>query len=199
MSDKPTIPPIPKRPPPKPVKIPPVQEKIATVPRIVNPYQGINRTHHNPEPIRPSQTSETDLEVVRHGVELKGLERRLEDVEDITTTLDTKLDSLTEVVNRDIAERKLEKAVKEDEKVKEDQKTKRFQALMVAIPLILGPILGFLGATMAHPAPNYKTSTVIVSEYTEEAAKCAKESHSKQEYVECIRDKQLKNTPAFEK
>lgn len=198
MPESPTIPPVPKRPPPKPNKIPPVVETAGTRKYPIDPFQGINRIHHAPAPIRPPSPSETDLEVVRHEEQIKGLERRIGDLEDTAKSVDKKLDNISEVLTSELNSRKLSEAAKEEQKTIEDQKTKRFQALLVAIPLILSPILGFYASYMQKPTPDYKTPVVVVSEYTEDAAKCKESSRSQEQYVKCIREAQLKNTPKFE-
>lgn len=196
MNQNPTIPPVPKRPPAKPVKIPPVVETRAYH---IDPYQGINQIHPAKPVKRHHTPSEVDLEVVRHDEQLKALERRVDGLEEVTGSIDTKLDKITESLTQEISERKLEKAAKEEIKVKEDQKSKRLQAILIAIPLILSPILGFASSYLSKPTPSYQSSTVVVSEYTQEVAKCKEISQSQQQFTECVRDKQLKNTPIFEK
>ncbi len=198
MNQNPTIPPKPARPPPRPNRIPPVTEKVTATHHIVDPFRGFRAKPPIPEPSRPVQSSETDLEVVRHDEQIKGLERRLGGLEDTTESLDSKVDKLIHTIKDESLERKLEKATKDEEKVQEDQKTKRFQALLMAIPLILAPILGFFGSYMAKAPPDYKTNTVVVSEYTQEAAKCKETQKDEHNFIQCVREAQLKNTPTFE-
>lgn len=199
MPQNPTIPPVPKRPPAKPVKIPPISETVGPRSYHVNPYQGINKIHPVAPSIRHPSPSETDLEVVRHEEQIKGLDRRVEGLEEVAKSVDGKLDKISDVLFEEINTRKLSDAIKDETKTKEDQKTKRFQALLIAIPLILSPILGFYASYMSKPTPDYKTNTVVVSDYTQEVAKCKKDEKDIQKYVECVREAQLKNTPAFEK
>ncbi len=199
MSQNPTIPPVPKKPPPKPNKIPPVTETIGVHKHYVDPFRGINQLHPVMPPARHASPSETDLDVVRHDEQLKGLERRVGSLETMTNSIDHKLDKVIEIQHQEIVSRKLSEAAKDEVKTLADQKTKRFQALLIAIPLILSPILGFWGSYMSKPTPDYKTNVVVVSEYTEDAAKCLKEQKTRESYELCIRTAQLKNTPNFEK
>lgn len=199
MPQNPTIPPVPKRPPAKPVRIPPITEKTGARSFHIDPYQGINKLHPVTPSVRHPSPSETDLEVVRHEEQIKGLERRLDGLEEVTSVIDSKMDKIADALAKSDNERALEKAVKEDAKVTEDQKTKRLQAILIAIPLILSPLLGFGASYLSKPTPDYRTNTVVVSEYTQAAADCKTRSKSAQEFVECVREAQLKNTPVFEK
>ena len=199
MSQNPTIPPVPKRPPAKPNKIPPVTETTGARAYHVNPYQGINQLHPVEQSKRRPTPSEVDLHVVRHDEKINGLERRVGDLEDVAKSVDTKLDKISDAIAKSDHERSLEKAIKEDAKVVEDQKTKRLQAILIAIPLILSPLLGFGASYLSKPTPDYKTDSVIVSEYNQDAADCRKKSSGKDTFVACIREAQLKNTPAFDK
>lgn len=204
-NDNPTFPPAPKRPPPKPVRIPAVVEKYElSKPYQVNPFKGIQKppedTPVNPPKRRPTP-SELDLDVVRHTEQINGLERRIGSLEAISASTDSKLDSISKLLNTEIHDRKLEKAAKEDEKVKEDQKTKRYQAVLIAIPLILSPILGLASSYLSKdtPKPTSDVVKVVVSPYTEDADECKDSAKSKQEFIDCIRQAQLKNTPVFNK
>lgn len=199
MPQNPTIPPVPKRPPAKPIKIPPVTETHGSRSYHVDPYHGINQIRPMEAPKRHATPSEVDLHVVRHDEQLKAHERRIGDLEGVADVVDKKLDKISDAITKSDNERALEKAIKDDEKVKEDQKTKRVQAILIAIPLILSPILGFASSYLSKPTPDYKTDTVIVSEYNQDAAECRDKSKGRDEFVACIRKAQLKNTPNFEK
>ncbi len=206
MNQNPTIPPVPKRPPAKLPNIPPVKEIAGSRSYHVDPYQGINRIHPAEHPKRRPTPSEVDLHVVRHdeqikglGKELSGLADRVSDLEDVSKSVDAKLDKICEVQAQEIQNRKISEAVKDDEKVREDQKTKRLQAILIAIPLILSPLLGFGASYLSKPTPDYKTNTVVVAQYNKDSAACLEHSKARAEFEACIREAQLKNTPVFEK
>ncbi len=174
----------------------------------MNPYAGLGKSISIPDdrkqlppapPKRHSTPSEVDFYVIRHDEQLKGLERRVDGLEDVSGSMDSKLDKITETLQQEIQSRALEKVTKDDEKHQEDQKTKRFQLVLSAIPIILAPLIALFTGYMQKPTPDYKSNVVVVSEYTQEAAECKKTAQSKQQFVECVRDAQLKNTPQFER
>ncbi len=199
MPSPPVVPP-PKRPPPKSPNIPPVTETTGHRSYPVDPYSALTKNLPVKPPARPATASEHDYEVVRHGEQIRSLDRRLEAVEEVVPSILDKLDTINDKVTTEINDRKLEKATKEQEKVQEDQKTKRLQAILIAIPLILSPILGIVTSYLSRETPNKQEITkVIVSEYTEAAQKCLKENETIPSYEQCIRKAQLENTPLFRK
>lgn len=202
MNQNPTLPPKPVRPPPKPIKIPPVKEVDATGNRIlVDPYAGLKKIAQPVPEARKRLPSASDVEigVALHTEQIKTLERRVDTVEGTLQSFDTKLDTISSILTQEKHDRELNEAKKEEDKVQEDQKTKRFQALLVALPLILSGLLAFYTAYKAVPDPPQKHEVVkvVVSEYTEEAQKCLETQKRQDEFEQCIRNAQLRNTPLF--
>ncbi len=199
MSDKPTLPPTPpKRPPAKPT-IKPVQESFSPNVRIIDPFKGLPKEPVLEKPRRHYTPTELDITTARHDEQIKGLERRVDTLEEVTDSADKKMDEVLDLVRNEKQARELAAAIKEQEKINEDQKTKRLQAILVAIPLILSPIIAGFTSYMGRDtdAAKHIPTTVVVSEYTQEAAKCKETQKSEKAFVECIREAQLKNTPIF--
>ncbi len=184
MDQKPTQPP--KRPPPKNPNIPPVVEKFDSKVRIVDPYRGLG----SGVPVKPFKRhptpSELDITQARHDEQIKGLDRRVETLEEIAGSMDSKVDKLIDSFNEEKKSRELERAAREYDKTQQDHKTKRFQALLAALPLLLAPLLGFFGVYMGKDT---------VSQYTKDAQECEKHRSSRSAFIQCIRDAQVKNTP----
>jgi hypothetical protein len=201
MNENPTVPPkSPNRPAPKPNKIPPVKETTVPFRHYVDPYRDISRNVPSEPPKRQPSRSELDLEVVRHEEQIRSLERRVGTTEATITKIDQNVDEIKQVLAQESYSRDVKESIKEEAKIKEDQKTKRYQALFAAIPLILAPILGFYASYMSkEPPQKHEITTVVVSDYTQEAADCEKTQKSKEEFEQCIRNAQLKNTPVFRK
>lgn len=200
MPENPTIPPAPKRAQPKPIRIPPVVEEFHPKAKSIDPYRGINRVPVIEQPKRHYTPSELDVTTARHHEQLRGLERRVDDLEDVSGSMDQKMDEALELIRNERQARELAETVKQLEKTNEDQKTKRLQAILIAIPLIVSPFLGFFGSYMGKDTSvdKFVPTTVVVSEYNQDAAKCKETKKSKEAFIQCIRDAQLKSTPIFD-
>lgn len=207
MNQNPTVPPAPKRPPPKPAKIPAVREIDGTGNRIlVDPYGPIRKkqpSNHDFENERTTRPSAPDIAmaVVLHNQQIKVLEKRLDTTEGLVTGLDSKMDEISTLLTTEIHDRKIKEAANHDEQLRYEQKTKRFNVFLSAIPIILSGALAFYTAYHQFPdkPQQQEIVKVIVSDYTEEVEKCRKDMTKNEDFVQCVRNAQLKNTPVFRK